>query len=1349
MNKKVLLTAAAAAILVLGAGAARAEVSGNDNFYYHQEGNSVYVNLNGAMELGDRNGSEVIWGFYDGEKLIKTNIMQFDSLIQSFEMNETRIVLPYEPENLEVKAFVWSDDGKCTPAANAEEISSTPADNIECTTQVLAANMIKDKVMMYIPTDMGKELVSADVGNTDIVRHVDETVNIKLAYDGKNYTIVSYSVVENNIKKFPLNEITRDCLTDINDSVILKINDGEEDVISSGMLFYELDNLKSNNEYYGAEVTLIDTDGDGKYNEVKAEAYSKAEIAGIEKKTDVTKVSITGYTADIGSEYNVHEDSLCVYNINGQLLSINEAMVGDTVYIMNNDNNKMECMIIDSDRGFNTAVEEEEPLKVSDVSSSMYIINGENGAELYGSIEYDSEGTPEYLKAELTLMSDGGSDNVIVPLWSDADCITFNGGVVFGTDVSEAYVKLLNGDEEIFSAAVPVLGEKSEIVKAKGKIIGTPGNDDSLNSGEVSVLIDGNTYTMKTQLDIKTMYEYSEFMYTENNGEYTLKSIMPIFDERTHVITSDDILDDYKWDMISNQCIPIAANGNDPVGYELSSSVRLFVNGMEIYASDNNLRTYIAYNRGESIYLVDEVNPDSLGDGWGTVDYIFVEYYAEGVVDSVESNNNGSRIYLKQSSNEITASRIEWDTDFNGVHIFKDGKEIGLEDINVNDVLAVSYDINGSFYDSDYYNIYVNTQEISGTVVDLNREDNTVIIDGKEYKTARWSFVEEFDLNVKYHFYLNKNGYICYAEEDLSSINYGVVMGMYTAEDEDFATVQYLDKFGNSNEYKCVSEEQENIFYSIAMGYSDGNYMYYDGETITAADIMSRGIENSVFSYFVFNDRIEVREYLNARGEEEIEYSAMSNKIGSYLIDKEYTNLIYIDSSGSAVPVSYENLKHGGIYTAYAYDKAYTNGYMFIIITEGEFVEKPEIVNIDECSGVVTAIYKREVDEYARVDILNEDAELVSYQCKDNAEEDKFFTIYKGLDPADGVEEYNSKTYYSNYVTANGMNKSVCSYTVKDDKLELIDYLDGAGGDLIYNEADSKLGDYYVAEETTKLVNISDYDAGLENAVAIPVSALVDGSAYNVYLFKPDENGVYGYGIIFPVKSSIDSDTPISVVKSAPEKVTVDGKEYAQIEVCTYGMDGIYILFEDTEVQFNEGDIIVCAKDNKGVASDYEVVLRVDSGFYTFADRIYANDNFSDVIEPGVLSEGGGNSWKWNDDNGDQRVYFGPISQAQNNIINLILSKQNGVSNWKDIDEFTIFSGACSYLYDYSAKPDKGMRVYTGGIPTVSSNYLSYAEDMDGNILWDEVESNDIKPIFAFIRSDGYDIEDVVMYIPD
>lgn len=1354
MNKKLLFTAAAASVLVFGAVSAYAEVSGSGNFYYRQEGNAVYVDLNGDVDLGDHSGAEVIWGFYDGDKLINTSMFRVDSHISSFDMNETRIVLPYTPENLAVKAFVWSDDGNCTPMADAEKLSYAPQNAVEYRAEVSAIDVASGNVTMKLPTDEGMKSVTVNVGDTDLAMHVREVVNVKLTYDGNAYKAVDYSVDESSMKKILLNDFSDKDAEELSSSVSLIVNGESEGVLSNSEAADEIEKYKSINEYSGASVMLRDNADDSKYDIVRLESYSKAEISGLERNSTSTKISLTGYSGDLNDTYTVEDDAAYVYNKNGKLLSLNELMVGDTVYVREytNSGSGINNIIIDNDRDFVNVSDEYTELNLNDIFSTLYINNSANGAQLYGALEYNGAGTPEYLDAELTLDSQSGSQTINIPLWSELSGVTFNGSTISDMNVSGAELVLKKDGIEVFSTNVPVNSGAEQYITAKGKIVDTSINNDSLNDGEVSVLIDGKTYTMKTSLDINIMYEYSNITYSVNNGEYILQSVEPIYKERVHTISSDDIINKYSSDMITHHCIPLFEDGDAVGGYKLSDDVRLFVNGEETYASDRNAQIYLADNIKENIYLVDEVNPDSVDEGMGVIDYIFVDYMSEAVVDHLSIMDDANILFFAQASSDVYFYRIKWDPSTVNVRVFKDGQEIGIEDIKKNDVVSIKYDISEGFENSDYYDVYVTSSSISGKVDAVDYEKNAVTVDGTEYLCSNLSLASEYDLHVVYNFYLNKNGYISYGEEDLSKRNYGMVTGMFVADGSEFATVQYMDKFGNSKEYKCTSEEEENVFYGIALGDTRGYEHEYNAETITMSDIMSQGIENSVFSYLEYDGKIEVIEHMDSMmGGDDMNYDIKSKKIGGLQMDINSTSITYISPDGTAEPVSMENLVDGEYYTAYTYDRIMQGPVLFVLITGGEIVEDPTPVNTDRCTGVVMGIYKNSYEERAYIEIANENAEIVKYQCKDAEEENKFYTVFRGEDPDDGVVEYDGKIHTHDYVVNNGLYNSVCSYSVKDGKLEFIEKHESVGGTLVYNQDGSSLGDYRIDDTVTKFVDFEDYlDKKSEKPLSLSKSNLADGSEYSAYLFDPDENGTYKYCIFVERNDVIDSDTPISVVQGEPELVTIDGKEYAEVNVFTCGIANYSVLFEDTTIQLSQGDIIILAVDENRVVKEYSVIVKAQPDYDVFKDSLCSTDDFMSLVNPDALLEEGSHLWKWNDERNEQTVYFGPVYRSTDHSLLLITSKNDGISDlYSDTKEFVVDQNTNVYEYSYGAKPGAGVRVSNSTFTSISDAYIRPAEDDDGNIIWDKIESENLSPVWAFVRADDFEIKDVVIYMPD
>ena len=82
-------------------------------------------------------------------------------------------------------------------------------------------------------------------------------------------------------------------------------------------------------------------------------------------------------------------------------------------------------------------------------------------------------------------------------------------------------------------------------------------------------------------------------------------------------------------------------------------------------------------------------------------------------------------------------------------------------------------------------------------------------------------------------------------------------------------------------------------------------------------------------------------------------------------------------------------------------------------------------------------------------------------------------------------------------------------------------------------------------------------------------------------------------------------------------------------------------------------------------------------------------------------------------------------------------------------EEFVVDQNTNVYEYSYGAKPGAGVRVSNSIFSSISDAYIRPAEDNDGNIIWDKIESENLSPVWAFVRADDFEIKDVVIYMPD
>lgn len=126
---KKLIALLSLAVLSAASMSASAADDSSQSFRYTVSGNSVY--LSGDVQTSEN--ADVFWGFYDNGVLIK-----LDKHGSGETFDNIKVDLPYIPENLEVKSFLWTSDNKMTPLtvrADAEKQNEqtsliTPETNI-------------------------------------------------------------------------------------------------------------------------------------------------------------------------------------------------------------------------------------------------------------------------------------------------------------------------------------------------------------------------------------------------------------------------------------------------------------------------------------------------------------------------------------------------------------------------------------------------------------------------------------------------------------------------------------------------------------------------------------------------------------------------------------------------------------------------------------------------------------------------------------------------------------------------------------------------------------------------------------------------------------------------------------------------------------------------------------------------------------------------------------------------------------------------------------------------------------------------------------------------------------------
>lgn len=1097
---KVLKTLPVCAALLCALGISAAAAGGNDNFYYHQEGSGVYVDLYGTLDVSSESGSDVLLAFYDGDTLIKTELFETGANTVGFSMSEVYVALPYEPEALSIRSFIWSGDGSCAPLAPAEDVSDIPADAELCSGTVVnscysLASLDTDEVqIMY---NLNGEPITAQfkTGCTDAADHLFEQADFYMIEDEYgNYKLLSFESKTDGMISMKLNELDLQSYQ-LSDYARLYIN-GAYSYMNTDEIEEAVSSAQSNNEYDEAGAKLIDADCDGLYDYVMIDCYYSGIVDTAEKNSELTTIYFSEYSPKMsgGMIRYANDDDYMIISVkdrNGNRLSADDIREGDRLYIQSDHETSFSDsffydITIDDDR---TAEAVQPENKVNSASSCLYVKQADGSYQLDGAISIDAQGENRLLNATLELQSCGETvyteSFTMSSAMKELNISKSIPGIEKAADIGVITVTDTDGNI-VLKDDIPVTD--GNISTVYGRITGTSRTDKTLLPSQVNISIEekpeSETQTVNCALIDPDMFMYSRMVLSEKDGEYTLIKTTPLRTDNKIMFPASSISDEeyYSSSMITAGRIPVYADeySNVVTSYRLAShnttstNTRLFVNGAEIEATDDNAYIYLIENPYGSVTLIDETATGSTSTN-GYYEHIFVDYYEDYVVDSVGADG----IYVKAYD---TAELLPF-SDSADIRVFLDGEEMDVSEIRAGDVLSIARDVNVSFDQSDFYDIYISRGTVTGTVTSINFNKNTINIDGAEYECTSYF---DFELTGTYKLYLNKSGYVVYAEKYAYDYNYAAIVGMYKAAGDDYATVRLIDKSGTIQSYECRDSYEEDNFFTVFNGKDPyEGVLTYDGRSYTKSDIKT--IENNVCTYTLTSSGIRFKNKLTASGGN-LAYNAQTSSFGETAIDPEKTAIAvvtdYLESGSDPFGITADKLTDGSQYRVFLYVPDGIIGIPFVMITADSDLDAPEQPTYTEF-GFITAMYRSAGNDYATIRFAAPDGSVKEYECYDAREENEFYSLITG-DP------YGQ--YFGNTITISDMAApSAAVYTVKDERIKF-DEVIGAVSEGVYSADGNIIGDISLTDET-KLVYINNSSS----STSIMRDLLIDGETYTIY----------------------------------------------------------------------------------------------------------------------------------------------------------------------------------------------------------------------------------------------------------
>ena len=395
----------------------------------------------------------------------------------------------------------------------------------------------------------------------------------------------------------------------------------------------------------------------------------------------------------------------------------------------------------------------------------------------------------------------------------------------------------------------------------------------------------------------------------------------------------------------------------------------------------------------------------------------------------------------------------------------------------------------------------------------------------------------------------------------------------------------------------------------------------------------------------------------------------------------------------------------------------------------------------------------------------------------------------------DGNKTANAASGYDVKKTATALQDALIEYRIVNGKIRFEAEANNVSSFAdTYRESGSRLGSYAIAKDVTKVIDLSSYIAGNDPAV-FDIANFVDDESYAGFV-ADRENSVYNFAFLTTSTTSARPGSNLAVVtKLNGSTEAADGTPCDIVTVAVNGQEDVQVLFEDGIIDgiidskttdanmanFVEGAAIVYAVGSNGYVEKKAIDTNEDSKADNFANveviyapkATYANWFNSDkqpiiVPETGVEVDGvDGSGLAKPVKYAVLPVYKSSGSSVE--LIKTIAATSNVATGFTSnvatgLEYYTMLDSTNKYTYDYAAKAGRGIRVTAGVAASQSekvftnSYYTTYngignntnvADANKVTLNWSAVVDNDVKPMFAFVRTIDNDVTDVIFYIAD
>lgn len=540
-----------------------------------------------------------------------------------------------------------------------------------------------------------------------------------------------------------------------------------------------------------------------------------------------------------------------------------------------------------------------------------------------------------------------------------------------------SYTTWLGGQKEIMDGKgkdyQTLLTKNHKAYVAKGRVSGTyKSTGGAIEKDEVQLSIeqadnfDDEYYSVRTDeteaLPIDAinsttnaednLFTYADMLIQKNEDEdYVLLALTPSAKGTTVELDASDFSDDGDDTFTENEggsynVLRAYTDGSSrKKEYRLNSNAEMIVNGTNVgYVNNDLVEDYLINNKTGIVTLVDTPMDGNTSTD-GKYDYVVVTYSLYGKVTSVDKTSTRARINVENCSDEITRGFVEIqldDPDYAYTFLLN-GEEVTIDDIQENDVLTITYDVNATFSDSSFYDVVITRDVVEGMVSKKGTDSDGKVyceVDGTKYYFVKDSDANKVNPADSYVFYVDAYGYIVAYDDSTSATKYALLERAYVSTNTQEETAVLVT---NGGQVLTMTVKDSSTFAALK------NQCYSSGEEKRAPQMRMisyrTNSKGELTSFTPFWEDLEEETSPNITVMDNAEFNARSNKLGartlsdntvildvSKALEESATSYKPSDVSGASV----SSFADGQDYKVAFLNERYSDGAMkFVIILEG------------------------------------------------------------------------------------------------------------------------------------------------------------------------------------------------------------------------------------------------------------------------------------------------------------------------------------------------------------------------------------------------------------------------------